>query len=408
MKILILGAGITGLSIGKLLHEEHDVTILEKDSQIGGIAKTKQVENVTYHTVGGHCFNSKYIDVLSFVFDILDKKQWHKITRKSTVNLGSYNIDYPIEYSVRQIYDYDPDLAFEITKDFLSAQDDNRYLNLEEWFRKKFGNKLSDLYFIPYNTKIWGRPPMQMSSQWVQDKLPFPNKKVFFESLMERRVDTMPHAQFYYPNSNDQQTFINALSSRLNVICNESVREIRHCGDKWLVNAQYEADLVISTIPLNILPFCLVDAPQFVLDCARQLKYNKVSNVLWESRPTKDTWTYQPSNDSIFHRYIHIGNYYLPNRNYTITECIGAKSYEEMVEQGARDPFLIRPLDYHVSDHAYVVFDENRDKAVGAILDYLKSIGLISIGRFGQWEYFNMDVCIKQSIDTYHKIKNQQ
>ena len=62
------------------------------------------------------------------------------------------------------------------------------------------------------------------------------------------------------------------------------------------------------------------------------------------------------------------------------------------------------PLDYNISEHAYVVYDENRDKEVKHIQEYLESINLISIGRFGQWDYFNMDICMKQSYETYLKI----
>ena len=49
MDICVLGAGISGLSISKLLEDNHNLTIFEKSSQIGGIAKTKQVDNITFH-----------------------------------------------------------------------------------------------------------------------------------------------------------------------------------------------------------------------------------------------------------------------------------------------------------------------------------------------------------------------
>ena len=86
--ILILGAGVTGLSMGQLLNGKSNVTILEKEGQIGGIAKTRQVNGVTYHTVGGHCFNSKYEDVMSFVFNLLPQKEWHKVKRFSSPIFG--------------------------------------------------------------------------------------------------------------------------------------------------------------------------------------------------------------------------------------------------------------------------------------------------------------------------------
>lgn len=404
MKVLILGAGITGLSLGQMLHKKCEVKIIEKESRVGGIAKTRKINGGAYHLVGGHCFNSKYDEIMSFVFGLVSKDQWHSTKRISKINLGNYEVDYPIEFSIKQIFANDQKLAFEVTRDFLSSNDDNSYLNLEEWFRKKFGNRLSDLYFIPYNTKIWGRDLALMSHEWVQDKLPIPNKETFFSGLMSTFTDSMPHSDFYYPNSNNQSSLIEALANNLDIICDEEVFKIEKKVDRWIVNEVYQADVLISTIPLNLLPLLIKGISQQILDYANMLKYNKVSNILWESMPTNKTWTYQPLKESIFHRYIHIGNFFQPVKNYTITESMGERSYQEMVHCGSKDPFLVRPLDYNVSDHAYVVFDENRGRSVKAIQAYLNENELVSIGRFGQWEYYNMDVCMKQSYDIYSKL----
>lgn len=404
MQIIILGAGITGLSIGKCLQGKADVTLLEKESEIGGIAKTKVVEGITYHTVGGHCFNSKYQEVLDFVFSLLPEKEWHKTVRCSMINMGGYEVPYPIEFSVKEIYRTDPDLAYHITEDFLSIADTGKYTDLEDWFRKKFGSTLCEHYFIPYNTKIWRKPLKEMDYRWVQDKLPLPNKKAFFKSLVDTNHDTMPHATFFYPNTNNQHSLIEALGKNLHIICNETVRNIKKENGRWIINDHFSADMIINTLPIDQLPSYIQNAPKMVLEQSHKLKYNRVTNVLWESRPTNKTWTYQPLSDTIFHRYIHIGNFFIPAANYTITESMGHNSFEEMIEYGKRDPFLIRPVDFNVSDHAYVVFDEYRNSAVQTILDWLKNEGIISIGRFGRWEYYNMDICIKQSMETAQNI----
>ena len=87
MKICIIGAGITGLTAGKLLSKNHEVTIYEKESSIGGIARTKSVNGITYHTVGGHCLNSKNKAVMDFIFDdILTKENWHHVERDAKIN----------------------------------------------------------------------------------------------------------------------------------------------------------------------------------------------------------------------------------------------------------------------------------------------------------------------------------
>ncbi|TDQ09900.1 protoporphyrinogen/coproporphyrinogen oxidase [Pedobacter metabolipauper] len=408
MKVGILGAGISGLSIARMLNDSFDVEILECASEYGGIAKTKQVEGVAYHKIGGHCFNSKYPEVLDFVFEhILRKEEWHVIHRDAVIKLKGQEVSYPIEYAIGQIHQFDPQLAIHITRDFLSAKDNGDYTNLEDWFRKKFGDTLADVYFLPYNRKIWNKEPNEMSPAWVEGKLPIPDKESFFKGLISNEQDKMPHASFYYPNTNDQKTFIDSLAEGLNISLNYKVDKIEFKNSQWEINAGKTYDILISTLPLNIIPGLIQGTPEKIKIEASKLKYNKVSTMLWETKPTTRTWTYVPDPENLFHRYIHIGSFFNPSKNYSITEVVGERTYEEMVENGKKDPFLIRPVDYNVSGHAYVVFDENYDTATKNVKDYLQQIELYTLGRFGEWQYYNMDICIKSSLETAKKIKEK-
>lgn len=408
--VAILGAGISGLSIGKMLKKSLDVKIFEKGEHYGGIAKTKTVDEAAYHMIGGHCFNSKHQDVLDFVFnEVLAKENWHSIQRRANILFEGMDISYPIEFAVKEIHESNPDLAINITSDFLSTNDDKLYDNLEEWFRKKFGNTLAEKYFIPYNAKIWGKHPSKMSSSWVEGKLPIPNKESFFKGLISEQKDLMPHASFYYPNSNNQNTFIDKLAENLQIVTDYEVNKVAFNRDtkKWIINDDQEFDIVISTLPLNIIPLIITNTPSNILESASKLKYNKVTTMLWETVGTDKTWTYVPSEEDLFHRYIHIGNFYSPQKNYSITESVGEKSYDEMHENGLKNPFLIKPLAYNVSNHAYVVFDENYKNATNDVKEYIQNIGLHTLGRFGEWEYYNMDICIKSALDLSIKILNE-
>lgn len=406
MKIGILGAGISGLAISRLLSDSFEVELLERDNTYGGIAKTRKIEGVTYHPIGGHCFNSKYPEVLDFVFNtILPKDQWHQVVRNAVIELKGHEVSYPIEYAIKEIFSFAPELAINITRDFLSTKDGHTYENLEDWFRKKFGNTLAEEYFIPYNTKIWNRPPSEMSPVWVEGKLPIPDKNSFFKGLISNESDIMPHSRFFYPNTNDQNTFIDALAKDLNIVCNYQVKTIRKIkGDKWLINDDKQFDLIISTLPLNILPTLIEGTPADILDVAAKLKYNKVTTMFWETEGTNLTWTYVPDAENFFHRYIHIGSFFNPQKNYSITEVVGEKSREEMIKNGKKDAFLKRPIDYNISDHAYVVFDENYEYATKQVKEYLRSLNLYTLGRFGEWQYYNMDICIKSSMDLKEQI----
>ncbi len=404
MKICVIGAGITGLTVGKLLSKKHNVTIYEKESNIGGIARTKDVNGVAYHTVGGHCLNSKNQEVMDFIFnDVLPKEEWHHVRRKAKINFKNQFISYPIEFSIKEIAKFDKDLAFNITQDFLSSQDDEAD-NLADWFEQKFGKTLAEEYFIPYNRKIWQMEPSEMSHLWIEGKLPLPNKKDFFEALLDNNQDTMPHSTFYYPNSNSQNTLIDALAKDLNIVLDFEIKSIESKKEKWIINDKYEYDLVINTMPLNILPFVLKNVPMEIHEAAKKLKYNKVTNVLWKTKDIDFTWSYYPSKETIFHRHIHIGNFFSPKKNYTITESMGEHSYEEMIKYGEKHEYLLEPLDYNVSNYAYVVYDQNYSNSTKLIKDYCEKIGLYTIGRFGEWEYYNMDVCMESAFKLVKKL----
>ena len=406
MKIGILGAGISGLSIARLLKNHFEVEVLEKNELPGGIARTKDVNGVPYHLVGGHCFNSKYPDVLDFVFnEILPLSEWQKIKRKSKIRFHQNEIDYPIEFSVKQIYQFNKELAMRITADFLNSSDNTACENLEDWFIQKFGKTLAEEYFIPYNAKIWNNQPAKMSYLWVEDKLPIPNKSDFFESLIGESQDKMPHAEFYYPKSNNQNTFIDSLAKGLNITCNYQVKNIELKGNKWSVNNEKEYDLVINTLPLKEIPFLLTDTPEIIKDAGEKLRYNKISNLFCKNELTDKTWTYIPSKkDSLFHRYIHIGAYLKPTLPYSMLEVVGEHSREKMEQSAQNDLFIKEVIDHNISDYAYVVFDENYNQSTQLIKDYLKGINLHTLGRFGEWQYYNMDICIKKAIDLSKEI----
>lgn len=407
MKIAILGAGISGLSIAKLLKNNFEVQLFEREDKPGGIAKTELVNRIAYHHTGGHCFNSNHTEVLEFVFDhIMPREEWNMVQRKAKIQLNNFEIPYPIEYAVKDIFKHDPNLALSIASDYFSSDNEAYSDNLLQWFENNFGKTLTNLYFKPYNEKIWHKKLEEMSPVWVKDKLPVPDKASFLRSLIETESDQMPHRFFFYPKSNDQNTFIRKIAEDLNINYNYTVNKIDYDipTRKWNLNNEGNFDLIISTIPLNILPQLISHVPDHISNNAKKLKYNQLTTMLWQSQPTENTWTYIPNKAKLAHRYIHIGNFFTPVQNFTITEAIGTYSFEEMAQSEKGNPFFIKPIAHHISDHAYVVFDHEYETAKKEVLNYLNQIELYTLGRFGEWQYYNMDICIKRSIELSKKI----
>ena len=129
--------------------------------------------------------------------------------------------------------------------------------------------------------------------------------------------------------------------------------------------------------------------------------------MLWKTKPIDFTWSYYPSADTIFHRHIHIGSFFNPKENYTITESMGEHTYDEMVDYGRKFDYLLEPLDYNLSDYAYVVYDQNYSEATKRIKKYIESMGLYTIGRFGEWEYYNMDICMESAMKLVNKLEKK-
>ena len=72
-KVLVIGSGISGLSISRMLSSRYQVEIVEKDPRVGGMIKCDRVKGNLFHRVGGHVFNSRNQAVLDWFWSQFDK-----------------------------------------------------------------------------------------------------------------------------------------------------------------------------------------------------------------------------------------------------------------------------------------------------------------------------------------------
>ena len=48
---------------------------------------------------------------------------------------------------------------------------------------------------------------------------------------------------------------------------------------------------------------------------------------------------------------------------------------------------------------AYVVYDKRYQENIAVVRDYCRNLGISLVGRFSQFEYLNMDGCIRSVLD---------
>jgi protoporphyrinogen oxidase len=73
-------------------------------------------------------------------------------------------------------------------------------------------------------------------------------------------------------------------------------------------------------------------------------------------------------------------------------EALADKAVSDLVEIGlvpGRQDIVVR--DVRDVECAYVIYDRNYERCRNAIMDYLRSNGIASIGRYGGWEYSGME-----------------
>ena len=74
MKIAILGAGISGSALARLLAKDgHQVVVLEKSDRAGGLCKSQIVDGFTFDEAGGHIMFSKNQDVMKWMHYVQNK-----------------------------------------------------------------------------------------------------------------------------------------------------------------------------------------------------------------------------------------------------------------------------------------------------------------------------------------------
>jgi protoporphyrinogen oxidase len=410
MRVAVLGAGVSGLTVARRLFDAGvDVTVYEADAKAGGLAKSRVTDGYIYDPHGGHIFNSKNQNVVDWVFSVLPKEHWQFNVRNAKIFYKGGYISYPFELSLCEL---PVDDAVDCAYDFISAQRGDEPDNFADWLVWNFGKSIAEAYMLPYNRKIWAYPLEEMGTAWMRGKMPLPEKKDILRSLAlkdptERK---MPHSTFYYPLEGGIQTMIDAVARPLTLRLSEPVEAVESRGNRWLVNGE-AYDAVVSTIPLKALP-AVMRLPERVSGAIDGLRYNSLTTFLTDCPPTDISWLYIPGTRWRAHRMGYqsaLTPKAAPDGGGSgAFEIIGAevKASDSLIKQALPDELRAgRIIDTQFSEYAYVIHDKAHAKNVSVTRSYFNGdSGFYSIGRWGAWNYNNMDLCMAEAFDTAARI----
>jgi UDP-galactopyranose mutase len=177
---------------------------------------------------------------------------------------------------------------------------------------------------------------------------------------------------------------------------------------------EFDYDTMISSVPLPRLIAMMSNIPEHIMDAASQLKSNAVHTVnlgIDREHISEKHWVYFPEKKYLFQRVSFPANFsasLAPPGTSSVMAEISSSAYRSLPEvdliehttRQLREIGILRSSDrvieksVKVIDPAYIIFDRFHSTAVSIVRDYLRSKSIITCGRFGEWQYFNMDQTI--------------
>ena len=306
-----------------------------------------------------------------------------------------------------------------------------------QFFLKTFGEGITNTYLRPYNEKIWKFDPSFMDTQMVE-RIPKPPKEDILKSANGVPTDGYLHQlYFYYPKEGGINSlvkgFVNKFNEKANIFVNSNVIELQRINNKWKVKTDKEMfgdyNLIVSTIPIqSLIKVYKTNISEKVIKAVNDLKYNSIIITIINVKKDNIGNNFAvmiPDKDIIFHRVSKLnflGNSYckkdgsstlMVEVTYRKNSIIDKMSNEDVIEKILdgleKTKFVDTREDVNFNEirrfeYAYVIYDLDHRKNVNLIRSYFAEQGIRLCGRFGEFEYLNMDAVIRHAKELACKI----
>jgi len=415
-KVFILGGGLAGLSAA--YHLKDRCTILEKEDRLGGILRCEKVNGFEFDRAP-HLLYSKDDYASKIIKSVLLKNNFYEKRRKSWVFSKNVFTKYPFQANQ---FGLPPEVIKECVLGLIEAKYELKLkpTNFKEWCLATFGKGISKHFMIPYNEKLWAIPLEKMDFNWIAERVPMPKVEDVLEGALRlQKKDFGPNTFFWYPKNGGIEKLVEGFEPFVkNVQLNSEVtqidtekKEIEINGDK---KESYEK--IISSLPLPVIVKLIKNTPQKILDAAKRLEFNKVHIVMIginrESKVIGDKhWVYIPEKDFIFYRLTFMRNFLrsmVPEGCDSVIAEVSESKHkklgsEDLVEEtvrGLKKMGIMKESDKVIASKvvvinpAYIIYTHNHKETVGEIHRFLRENDILCCGRFGNWEYYNMDHAI--------------
>lgn len=417
-KNLILGAGIAGLGASYALRKKGDECIIvEKDNTFGGLCSSFEINGFRFDRFVHLSFSK--INEVNEIFNRSCPDIYRHIPNPFNLYKGKW-IKHPAQNNLFPLSENEKKL---IIDDFLKRPSIEGALinNYEDWLRLQFGDYFAEHFPMVYTRKYWRKEAKDLRTEWVGSRVYQPSiDEVIAGSKSSETPITYYAKEMRYPKKGGYKAYLNDLVDGADIRYNLKVIKIDTENKVvYFENgniAHYER--LISSIPLPELAH-MCNAPVDILSAADKLEctsgYHISVGLKTKNIPPYIWWyiydedilasrVYSPSLKSEDNALQGCSSIQLEvsckENEYSEQELING-TVGKLVEKGILNAEDILFTHVGFEKYANVIFTAPIYESRKIVRDYLLSVGIATIGRFGEWDYLWSDQSLISGLNIY-------
>ena len=426
---LILGAGVTGLAAGLELKESS--IIIEKECRPGGLVRTHCFDNGYWFDHVLHLLHFKDTEIQERI-QVLMGDMLQRCSPAAWIECSAGTVLYPFQLNLGALNEKARNKCIsDYAKMFFSAVDKSSADNYRQYLALTFGNAMCDLFYFPYNEKLYKYPLEQIAADALLWNLHRPSfEEILDGSFNPNRLKETYNTNAFYPCPpvdspvRGMEALVQSLSSNLNniqlnseVVHIDTRLQLVHILKNGIPDKIHYNYGCLSTIPLPRLMRLCSDVPEQLLKRADQLIFTKVYSIAISVKGKRPEgtghWRYYTNPDIPFTRLIFMTAFdtnNAPQDGWGLLAEVTCNEKEtidtgRLVQQTIN---AVKTLGYFdetqqiVGTHiwpvefAYVIFTPETKCIVEDCFEFLEQYGIAAAGRYGKWQYSSIYQNIKE------------
>ncbi len=409
-ELMILGGGVAGISAA--YHAQQlgkKAVIYEARPRWGGLADNFSIDGFRFdHAVHFAFTDDPYLSKIFYQVDY-----WEHESNPYNYERGRW-LKFPVQ---NNLYPLPVSEKVEAIRSFVERPRNAEVTNYREWLNRQYGEVIAERFPIIYTKKYWTIEAEQLTTDWIGRRMYCPSlEEVLYGAMTEETPQLYHIKKMRYPKKGGFRAFLEPVASGLDIRTNKRAVLI-DAAKRYVQFADGEKSHyqnLVTSVPLPDLIPMIKDVPNEIFEAAAGLWATSVAIVSVGfnlPRVTDHLWLYiydlsilparvyspslkspdnAPEDCSSLQFEIYFSKHRpLPGSAEAMIEHV-VDIIKKMKFASFEDIVL---TDFRVLPYGNVVFDHEMLPRRRIVQQYLATLDILPIGRFGEWDYLWTDQC---------------